>query len=147
MSPSEPGSEAVGPPDRYTLRLLDRRLAGDDLVESTVFDPDDIEPRVLRARLETDRYPPPTTRAILDVRWFVGDDFSIHYREETGGEHWECRWDRHPNPHADRLHFHCPPDCESVESLDLESTHPLDVCSTVLAALEERIDEHWRREG
>lgn len=69
---------------------------------------------------------------------------SLHYVETAnGGERWECRWDRHPNPHNARVHFHRPPAGEEVEDLALESYHPIDVVSSVLAAIEQRIAEQW----
>nr|WP_223270938.1 MULTISPECIES: hypothetical protein [Halomicrobium] len=79
----------------------------------------------------------------LDVRWFVSGDFSFHYNETHDSGRWECRWDRHPNEHNARLHFHRPPDGNAVETLSLEDTHPLDLYSIVLGAVEERIDHLW----
>lgn len=136
-----------GPPDRQTLRLLERVLGDEPTVDATAFEPDGYEPRLLRVRLDADRYPPPVTSARLDVRWFVGGDFSIHYVETTTDDHWECRWDRHPNPHGTRAHFHRPPDGEETEDLDLPSLHPLDVGSVVLSAVEHRIEQWWSVDG
>ncbi|AGB33478.1 hypothetical protein C488_18023 [Natrinema pellirubrum DSM 15624] len=140
----ESGPSSPGPPDRRTLRLLERRLADDPLVVGTAFDPDSTEPRVLEARLDSDLFPLSIDGARFDIRWFTTDDFTIHY-VETGadGHRWECRWDRHPNPHDPRLHFHCPPDGTETADLELPSVHPLDVIATALAAVEERIDRAW----
>ncbi|MFN3270108.1 MAG: response regulator transcription factor, partial [Candidatus Kapaibacteriota bacterium] len=56
-------------------------------------------------------FPSGVTRAYLRIRWFETDDFSIHYSEQyQTGNSWECRWDRHPNDHNTREHFHPPPD-------------------------------------
>lgn len=142
---SDGGSGTIGPPDRQTLRLLERRCADDPLVLATEFEPDSYEPRLLGVDIDTDRYPSSVASARLDVRWFEGGDFSLHYVEDGDNDRWECRWDRHPNPHADRTHVHHPPDGDRVESLSLESTHPIDVCSTVLAAIEDRIERLWDR--
>jgi hypothetical protein len=82
--------------------------------------------------------------ARLDVRWFTTGDFSLHYVEEhESGEHWECRWDRHPNPHNSRVHFHEPPSGTEISDLELASLHPLEVYSTVLTAIEQRIETLW----
>nr|WP_254546283.1 hypothetical protein [Halomarina sp. BND7] len=142
MSGDEPPT--TGPPDRQTLRLLERRLADEPLVETTAFDPDAYEPQLLRARLDAARYPSTVEAARLDVRWFTSGDFSVQYVETAAnGVRWTCRWDRHPNSHDPRLHFHRPPDGTSVEGLSLESVHPLDVLSTVLAAVERRVAQRW----
>jgi hypothetical protein len=126
------------------LRLLERHLASDPLVVETTFDPDPYEPRLLRGRLDAGRYPDSITAARLDIRWFTTGDFSVHYVEEhADGEPWECRWDRHPNAHNTRLHFHEPPSATEITDLELTSFHPLDVYSTVLAAVEQRIEVLW----
>lgn len=67
------------------------------------------------------------TAGRLDIRWFTTGDFSFHYTEHhENGEHWECRWDRHPNAHDTRLHFHEPLSATEVVDLDLPARHPLD---------------------
>ncbi|WP_281194321.1 hypothetical protein [Halorubrum sp. F4] len=143
--PSEdPTADSTGPPDRQTLRLLERRLASDPLVAETLFEPDPYEPRLLRTRIDDERYPDPATAARIDVRWFTTDDFSIHYLEDRADEgHWECRWDRHPNTHNARVHFHEPPTGAAVTDLELSSIHPLEVYSTVVTAIEQRIQDLW----
>ncbi|ELZ29112.1 hypothetical protein C474_13614 [Halogeometricum pallidum JCM 14848] len=144
MTPPSDDSPSTGPPDRQTLRLLERILSDDPLVATTEYEPDSYEPRLLRVRFDLDRYPPAIESARLDLRWFTTGDFSLHYVETvSNGEHWECRWDRHPNPHNARVHFHRPPAGEKVEDLTLESHHPIDVGSTVLAAIERRIADQW----
>lgn len=131
---------STGPPDRQTLQLLERHLAGDSLVVATKFEPDSYEPRLLRVWLDDDQYPSSTDAARLDVRWFTTGDFSIHYVEtHADGSQWECRWDRHPNEHNDRVHFHHPPDGSEVTDLSLPSPHPLELYATVLDALEQRL--------
>lgn len=143
---SEPDSP-TGPPDRQTLRLLERRLADDPLVTGTAFDPDSDDPRVLQAWIDLDRFPPSTATARLDIRWFTTADFSFHYVESgTDSERWECRWDRHPNSHNARLHFHRPPSGTETTDLELSLVHPLDVLATVLAAVENRIERAWEED-
>jgi hypothetical protein len=145
MSPptEDSGSNSTGPPDRQTLRLLERQLGSDSLVAEAVFEPDPYEPRLLRAILDSGQYPESVTTARIDIRWFTTDDFSIHYLESQDGDHWECRWDRHPNTHNTRLHFHEPPTGNEVSDLELSSRHPLDVYSTVFDAVEQRIESLW----
>ena len=141
--PTDDGGETTGPPDRQTLRLLERILTDEPTVAATEFAPDSYEPRLLRVLLDTNRYPSTVDAARLDIRWFTTDDFSIHYIETHHNTHWECRWDRHPNSHNERLHFHQPPDGNDVADISLESVHPLDVLSTVLAAIEQRVTQQW----
>lgn len=145
--PPSDAADSTGPPDRQTLRVLERRLVDEPLVAATRFEPDSVEPGLLVASLEDDRYPPATDDARLDVRWFTNGDFSFHYVERsTDDSRWECRWDRHPNAHDPRLHVHRPPDGTAVENLSLPSRHPLDVCSTVIAAIDQRVDRLWADE-
>lgn len=146
--PEDPLPDSTGPPDRQTLRLLERHLASDSLVVETGFDPDSYEPRLLRALLDAERYPESITAAQLDIRWFTSGDFSLHYAEEhDDGEKWECRWDRHPNTHNARVHFHEPSTATEITDLELPSLHPLEVYSTVLTAIEQRIETLWSRDN
>lgn len=142
--PEDSAPRSTGPPDRQTLRLLERHFTSEPLVAETAFDPDSYEPRLLRGRLDAERYPDSILAARLDVRWFTTGDFSVHYvetRQDRG--YWECRWDRHPNTHTTRLHFHEPPSATEVTDLELPSLHPLEVYSTVLSAIENRIETLW----
>ena len=142
--PEDTPPYSTGPPDRQTLRLLERHLSSDSLVAETSCDPDSYEPQLLSILLDGDRYPDSVTVARLDVRWFTTGDFSLHYVEEhEDGDRWECRWDRHPNPHNSRVHFHEPPSGTEITDLKLASLHPLEVYSTVLTAIEQRIETLW----
>lgn len=153
MGPASPGGPPArtGPPDRRILRLLERQFAAEPAVAETRFEPTSQAPRLLQARFDATRYPPSVDTARLDVRWFASGDFSFHYAEagEAGaaGADWECRWDRHPNEHNARVHFHQPPDGANVCDLDVPSLHPLDVYATVVAAIDRRIDQHWDDES
>jgi hypothetical protein len=142
MTPSG-APDSTGPPDRQTLRLLERHPADSPIVAGTAFEPNPHEPRRLRADLDTGQYPDSVDRVTLDIRWFTSGDFTVHYVEHGPDSRWECRWDRHPNDHSARLHFHRPPDGTETESLSLPSVHPLEVYSVVLAAVEKRLDTHW----
>ncbi|RZV06721.1 hypothetical protein BDK88_3752 [Natrinema hispanicum] len=142
--PSDSAPDSTGPPDRQTLRLLERHLTSDSLVAETAFDPDSYEPRLLKAFLDMERYPESVSAARLDIRWFTTEDFTFHYVEDhNDGSRWECRWDRHPNTHNARLHFHQPPAANDITDLELPSFHPLEVYSTVLTAIEQRLETLW----
>ena len=144
MTPSPSGKpSSTGPPDRQTLRVIETLLADEPIAATTAFEPDSYEPRILHALCEESRYPAAVETARLDIRWFTSGDFSLHYVETMAADRWECRWDRHPNPHNARLHFHQPPDGDDIVDLTWSSLHPIDVLSTVIAAIEQRIDQHW----
>ncbi len=142
-SPDDSAPGSTGPPDRQTLRLLERQLSSDPLVADVQFEPDPYEPRLLRASLDPDRYPGSATTARIDIRWFTTGDFSIHYREDRENGQWECRWDRHPNAHNTRVHVHEPPTGAEVSDLELPSLHPLEVYATVFDAIDRRIEALW----
>ncbi|THE63416.1 hypothetical protein D8Y22_18385 [Salinadaptatus halalkaliphilus] len=142
--PAGNGPPSTGPPDRRTLQVLERQLEAEPLVAETTFEPTSDEPRVLQAQVDDEQFPPSVASVRLDCRWFVTNDFSVHYVETTVNEdHWECRWDRHPNAHDPRCHFHLPPAGTETTDLELPSLHPLDVLSTVVAAVEQRVEQRW----
>jgi len=95
--------------ERARQQVADRGVDSTDQFERVVLaDPTDhLE---LRGGLADSYYPPSVFEATLIVRWYANDDFTIHYRESHEDNDWECRWDRHPNPHTSRDHFHPPPD-------------------------------------
>ncbi len=128
-----------GPLDVATLEVLARRAAGHHLVSAWEFRPDAMSPRILELRLDATQYPESVRRAKLDVRWFEGGDYSLHYLEQRGDSTWQCRWDRHPKPEAQPAHFHPPPDASGVEASDLDATHHLGVPFEVLERIEERV--------
>ena len=92
-------------------------------------------------------YYPEETSAWFEVRWYHNDDFTIHYHEESQDTVWKCRWDRHPNNHNSRDHFHPPPDASRIDAEDTKwPTDHRDVCRLVLDYVEERIEALWRQQ-
>lgn len=63
----------------------------------------------LIAEFDLDLYPAGVD-AYLTLRWYLNDDFKIHYHESWEAADWDSRWDRHPNRHNTYDHFHPPPD-------------------------------------
>jgi len=129
MSPPPADSPAgqTGPPDRQTLRLLERQLASDTLISETGFEPNPHDPRSLRGVFDAGQYPASVSAARLDIRWFTTGDFLVHYLETwTDETNWECCWDQHPNTHNTRIHFHEPPTGTEITDLELPSIHPLE---------------------
>ncbi len=140
--------DTTDPPSRrpIDMELLDRIAA--HLARSNRFD--DVQtrpeyaPNAVIADYDLGYFPGGVTRAYLQIRWFETNDFSIQYSEQyqTDNE-WECRWNRHPNDHNTREHFHPPPDALTPgEDVD----YPIDwrdVLATILTDLDDRIKAFW----
>lgn len=140
------GDAPGGPLDVATLQVLARRAQTHPVVEGWAFQPDAIAPRRLELQLNGDRYPPPVEAARLDIRWYDGGDYTIHYREQRSDGSWECRWDRHPKPDAPSAHFHPPPDAAGpVEPSPITDTHHLGVLFAVLDWITEHIADLQRQ--
>lgn len=67
-------------------------------------------------------------------------EVNVVYVERRADRDWTCRWDRHPNPHSARDHFHEPPDGATDDAVDRE--YPEDVFD-VLELVLERIGTVW----
>ena len=139
--PADPPS--TGPID---AEVLDRIAA--HLVRSARFDHVQARPayapNAVVADYDLGDFPSEVTRAYLRIRWFETGDFSIHYSEQyrTGGS-WECRWDRHPNDHNTREHFHPPPDAPTPGEDENHPNEWRDILASVLTRLDERIKAFW----
>jgi hypothetical protein len=136
-------SDCVGGIDSDVLERVGRRLRESARFSSIEYRPE-YAPNAVVADFDVGYFPAGVERAYLRIRWFERDDFSIHYSEQyRDGESWECRWDRHPNSHNERDHFHPPPDAATPgEDMAFESDWR-EVISRVLSALSERIQSFW----
>lgn len=144
MAPVDDGASPA-PIDRSVLGRLQSRLAGMRLVESAILD--ERGSRQLRVELAADYYPTEVA-ARVEIRWYRNDDFNVHYQEHQQGETWECRWDRHPNPHNSREHFHPPPAASHADAEDAEWPNDhRDICQLLLEYLEDRIETLWKEHG
>lgn len=88
-------------------------------------------------------YPADVVRVYFDIRWYTNDDLDIHYHEEWVDDQWDRRWDRHPNPHNSREHYHLPPDGQFPAR---DATFPDEywaVIQFVCQETRERITELW----
>ena len=131
-----------GPLDVPTLEVIAQRAVTHPLADGWAFHPDTMSPRRLELYLDEDQYPSSIAEARLDVRWFEGGDYTVHYLETRDDDIWQCRWDRHPKPGGSKAHFHPPPDAASdVEPSTLEATHRLGVLFGVLDWITERIEQ------
>jgi hypothetical protein len=133
----------TGPIDAEVLRRIARRLKTSARFSTVVFRPGSA-PNAVVADYDTGYFPSAVDRASLRIRWFETDDFSVHYSEQyQDGTKWECRWDRHPNDHNSRAHFHPPPDAVTPGR---DAAYPVDwrdVLTRVLTELDERVQSLW----
>lgn len=150
VSMPETGSSGNGADDRgagpIDLDVLDRietHLAGSERFSGVEFQPAHA-PNSVVAEYDLGYFPPSVTRAYLDLRWYVTDDFNIHYSEQyDDGDQWECRWDRHPNEHNTREHFHPPPTAEKPGEDAEFPWEWQDVLTLVLEELDARVQSFW----
>ena len=140
MPDTSAGPPSTGPID---TEVLDRIAA--HLARSACFD--DVQSRppyaasAVIADYDLGYFPNGVARAYLRIRWFETDDFSIHYSERyQTGNSWECRWDRHPNDHNTREHFHPLPEAPTPGEDEDYPDQWRDVLATVLISLDDRIE-------
>lgn len=131
----------TGPLDVPTLEVLGQRASSHPLVAEWALRPDDRSPRRLEVRLDADQYPSLVAAVRLDVRWYEGGDYSLHYVEDRGEDAWQCRWDRHPKPETPRAHFHPPPSASGEGTSNLGAQHHLGVLFAVLDWIENRVGD------
>lgn len=141
MVPPTDGASPA-PIDRPILEFLRTRLAGTSQVERARIT-DETGHLELRVTFEATYYPASVNEAVLAVRWYTNDDFTIHYREVHADGAHECRWDRHLNSHNARDHFHPPPDASTPGEDASWPTDHRDVLALVLDEIERRIGTLW----
>lgn len=142
MAPPPGDGASPAPIDRPVLEFLQTSLQGTEQVErSTISDAGGhLE---LRVQFGSTYYPSRVEAATVSVRWYPNDDFTIHYQEDHATAAWNCRWDRHPNPHHTRDHFHPPPDAMTPGEDAAWPTDYRDVLRLILGEIEERITQLW----
>lgn len=142
MVPQSGDGRSPAPIDRQILEYLrDRLETTAQVADATITDAEGH--LALRVQFSNGYYPMDVEQATLLVRWYTNDDYKIHYREIHRDSEWECRWDRHPNPHNTRDHFHLPPDAPTPGN---DADWPADyrqVLTLVLDEIEARIQELW----
>ena len=101
----------------------------------------------LEATLTPAATPSRIDRRFLDIRWYTNGDFRIHYQEEWPDRTWCQRWDRHPNGHNDRDHFHPPPDADTPGEDRTWPTKFEAVLKLVVDGVRTRTDSLWQAVG
>lgn len=142
MVPPTDDGRSPAPIDRPILEFLQTRLQATQQVSKATITDDSghLELHVVLAR---SYYPASIEHAQLTTRWYTNDDFKIHYREVHPEQAWECRWDRHPNPHNSRDHFHPPTDAPTPGDDASWPADHRDVVTLVLDEIEDRIATLW----
>lgn len=136
-------SDDIGGIDSDVLERIGRRVRSSARFSSVEFRPS-YAPNAVVADFDMGYFPADVERAYLRIRWFETDDFNVHYSEQyRDGETWECRWDRHPNDHNDREHFHPPPDAPTPGEDATFAGDWRELISHVLSELDERIQSFW----
>lgn len=136
----------AAPIDTAVLRTLRDRLQTHRLVETVRTEPTDNPISQIVVTLDADRYPSQIATVRLEIQWYKNDDYNFHYIEtENDDTVWQCRWDRHPNPHTSRTHFHPPPAANSADAISDKPANrqPAAMLTRTLAAISDRIDDHW----
>jgi hypothetical protein len=142
MVPPTGDGASPAPIDRPLLEFLQTRLqATHQVAHATITDASGhLE---LRVEFATSYYPTSVDHAQLAVRWYTNDDFSFHYREQHPDRTWELRWDRHPNPHNTRAHFHPPSNAPTPGDDASWPDDHRDVVADVLDDIDVRIGNLW----
>lgn len=126
---------------------IGRRLRRSGRFRSATFRPEHA-PDALVVEYDRNYFPSDVRRVTLGLRWFRNDDVNLHYAERyRNDECWECRWDRHPNPHGGREHFHPPPDASTPVRSESYPNDWRDVLTEILGMLDEHVRSHWREDA
>jgi len=142
MVPVDDGASPA-PIDRSVLEQMRSRFVGRRMFASAEIITE--EKLCLRVELSSDYYPAETSTR-LEIRWYRNDDFNVHYQEARRESVWKCRWDRHPNSHNSRGHFHPPPDASRTTAEDAQwPDDHRDVCRLVIDYVVDRIETLWER--
>ncbi|WP_160135381.1 hypothetical protein [Halococcus salsus] len=140
---------ATGPIDDHVLDTIHHLASTHRFVGRAYLNDDPGGRRELYVELDPNHYPEAIETVTLQVRWYETDDYTFHYREDWETGEWQCRWDRHPNPHnAAREHFHEPPtaaDDPITDPVDRVEPHYLFV--RTIANVSERIEQAWENES
>ncbi len=139
----ESSSGETAPVDFKLLDEIRLRLRDSDRFQYVVWQPE-YAPRSVIFHYDLGYFPSVVEEAYLKVCWRTNGDFIIHYEEKYEGDRrWACRWDRHPNDHNSRDHYHCPPDAkEECEDADYPEDWR-DVFEYILGEIDGHIEAFW----
>lgn len=138
-------SDSAAPIDDAVLETIRDRVQTHPLVDTVTTERTGATLSMVQLACDLDRYPAHVTAVRVEIRWYTNDDYNFHYVETHADDIWQCRWDRHPNPHTQRTHFHPPPDAKSEDAVpdDPVDRHPSAMVTRTLANIRDRIDMLW----
>jgi hypothetical protein len=138
------GPQDSAPVDFDVLDDMRKYLARSERFDDVEFRPE-YAPDSLVCVYERGYYPPTIEEAFLQITWYKNDDFNVHYQEHwADGKERKCRWDRHPNDHNARDHYHPLPDAATPGEDRSYSRNWKDVLARVLTVVDGRIEAFWR---
>jgi len=138
--------EPAAPVDSPGLETIRDRARTHSLVERTRVEQTGSTISMVVLSLSMDHYPGHVQDARIEIQWYLNGDYNFHYVERHRSEKiWQCRWDRHPNPHTSRTHFHPPPEAESTAAVadHPADRHPSALFTRTLANVRDRISDLW----
>ena len=136
----------AAPIDEAVIERFFERSQTHPLVETVTGDRTGGTLTLVRVTFDLDQYPDRVQGAKLELRWYANGDYNFHYTEtHASGDSWQCRWDRHPNPHTTRTHFHPPPAARSRDAIPDSPTdhHPSAMFARTFANIRARIEDLW----
>lgn len=131
--------------DHDVLRDIRTYLRRSNRFETIIAKPEELSESLV-CQFDSGFYPAAVDEVYLEIVWYENADFNFHYREQyTDGDGWECRWDRRPNLHNSRSHFHPGPDASRDRATDESfATDWRDVLTGVLTQTDERMESFWK---
>ena len=137
------GSRDAAPVDFDLLDDMRRYLSKSERFESVEWRPE-YAPDSLVCRYDGGWFPAAVDEAYLQITWFKNDDFNVHYQENwSNGAEKKSRWDRHPNDHNTRDHYHPLPNAATPGRDESFSSNWKDVVARVLSEVDTRIEAFW----
>ena len=137
----------AAPIDEAVLETVYERARAHPLIETVNGDRTDGTLTQVNVSFDPDQYPDRIQAARLEIQWYTNGDYNLHYIEtHRSDEEWQCRWDRHPNPHTTRMHFHPPPAARSNDAIpdSPSDRHPSAMFARTLANVREWIEDLWK---
>jgi hypothetical protein len=141
-------SSSAAPIDDAVLETIAERARMNPLIKTVQTEQTGGMVSMVVAILDLDRYPQQIQEARLEIQWYTNGDYNFHYVEtKDSGNIWQCRWDRHPNPHTQRMHFHPPPAARSKAAVPDSPVdhHPSALFTRTLANIRQRIESLWEQ--
>ena len=142
------GSTAA-PIDKSVLETIYQRAETHPLTQSIQSDRTGRTLTQVAVLFDTDQYPENIQAARIEIQWYRNGDYNFHYIEtHSTGDDWQCRWDRHPNPHTTRTHFHPPPTACSNDAVpdSPSDRHPSTMFARALASIRTRLEDLWSKQ-